>query len=210
VHERETFHDSPPDGGARPAPEIPRARYRRRTLALFVVLSLFWLLLSGRVGIQYFVFMIASVSLVIWMNPERPFRGLDPEMGGGAGTLLRALANLGRYVLWLVWNMIKANLEVARIILHPKLPIDPQFVVFRTTLQRDMAKVVVANSITLTPGTVTVDLAGNEYLVHAIVPGSANAILSGELQNVVGRVFNEKNDPPPDVTWLHSYEELGR
>lgn len=195
--------------GAHHAPESSPARYWARTFTLFVILSAFWLVLSGRFTPPFFIFMIVSVGIILKMNPERPFRRMATEDGGWI-PLLRSSGLFLRYMAWLVWNMAKANIEVARIILDPKLPIDPQFLVFRTTLQRDFARVVVANSITLTPGTITVDLSRGEYLVHAISRESAGAVTGAELQNVVGAMFGEAEDPPPEVRWMDSYEDLGR
>jgi multicomponent Na+:H+ antiporter subunit E len=181
-----------------------------RTVALFVLLGAFWLILSGRIGLQYFVFMTLSVGTVLWLNPERPFRGTDPSRGAGLRGRLRATWALVRYLVWLVWNVLKANVEVAAMILHPRLPIRPRLLRFRTTLKDDVARVLVANSITLTPGTVTVDLQDGEYLVHAIHPASTKAITEAELQNVVAPIFGEGADPPPAVRWSSTFREIGR
>lgn len=179
-----------------------------RTLALAVLLAIFWLLLSGRIGIQYFVFMIVSVGLVLWMNPERPFRPRGHSWSEGIASRLRSTGRLFRYLGWLVWNVIKANIDVAYRILHPSLPIRPRLLVFRTNLQHEVAQVLVANSITLTPGTVTVDLKDGEYLVHALHPAAATAVTGGELQNLVGPVFGEGAQTPPILLWGSSLEDL--
>lgn len=179
-----------------------------RTVALVVILSAFWFLLSGRFGLQYVIFLVASVGVVIWLNPERPFRGLDPSRDGGLVGLLRSIPPLVRYLVWLMWNIILANLEVARLILHPRMPINPSLVIFETRLRDPMARVVVANTITLTPGTVTIDLEDQTYLVHALVPESAGAIHSGALQNMVGAMFGESRDPVPEFRTIESIEEF--
>jgi multicomponent Na+:H+ antiporter subunit E len=62
--------------------------------------------------------------------------------------------------------LIKANFHVAKIVLSPKLPINPGIVEFETNLKSDFAKMVLANSITLTPGTFTVDIVENRYYIH--------------------------------------------
>jgi multicomponent Na+:H+ antiporter subunit E len=187
----------------------PPAPHWKQTLALFLMLALFWLLLSGRIGIPYFFSMAVSVGIVLWMNPERPFPGLHPSRGGGVRCLARGGVFLLRYLVWLVWNMVKANFQVAWIILHPKLPVDPAFIVFNTDLGSDMARVLLANSITLTPGTITVDLKDDQLLVHALAPATATGLTSGELQNVVGAIFGNPSAPPPEVTWTTTYRELG-
>lgn len=175
---------------------------------MVVLLGLFWFLLSGRVGLQYAVFLVASVGLVLWLNPERPFPGLEPTRGGGFVGLARAIPRLVQYAVWLVWNVVLANIDVARLILHPRMPIDPQLITFRTKLRDPLARVLVANSITLTPGTVTIDLQGRQYLVHALTRKSASAIESGGLQNIVGSVFDEEADPAPTVHVIESLDEF--
>jgi multicomponent Na+:H+ antiporter subunit E len=170
-----------------------------RTLSLIVLLSLFWFILSGRIGVQYAIFLVGTLALVLWLNPERPFPGLDPTRGGGLRGLLLGFPRLIRYLLWLVWNIITANIEVARIILHPRMPVDPQLFRFRTELKKPFAQVVVANSITLTPGTVTVDLKDQEFLVHSLAPDSASALVGANLQNVVAAVFGESRESAPKL-----------
>ncbi len=180
----------------------------RQTLALFLLLTIFWLLLSGRIGVQYFVFLAFSAGLVLYMNPERPFPGLDPSRGSGISGLVRSGAYLARYLVWLVWNVVVANVHVARIILSPTMPIDPKFMVFRSTLKSDLAKVLVANTTTLTPGTVTIDLVGDRFLVHALTPETATGLAQAAVQNAVGSIFGEDPDPAPEVEWTSSYREL--
>lgn len=196
--------------GAREGGSSPRrAHHWRQTAVLTLMLALFWLLLSGRIGIPYFLSLSISVGIVLRMNPERPFPGLDPSRDGSARGLARGGLFLLKYLVWLLWNMVKANLQVAWIILHPRLPVDPMFLVFRTSLESDLARVLMANSITLTPGTVTVDLKDDQFLVHALAPATAGALTGGELQNVVGAVFGQGLQPVPKVTWTATYTELG-
>ncbi len=70
------------------------------------------------------------------------------------------------YILNFIWLMIKANFNVARIVLTPSLPINPGIVEFDTKLTNEYAKMVLANSITLTPGTFTVDVVGSRFYIH--------------------------------------------
>lgn len=209
---RGSSQDRPPEAEGRPgaaAPPPPRPGLARH-LAMGVILAGFWLLLSGRVGLQYFLFMAVAIGIVMFLNPDRPF-GSHREAGTGRvglGGRARATGSLIRYLVWLVWNVAKANVEVALLILRPGLPIRPRLLTFTTTLQPRLARVIVANSITLTPGTVTIDLKGNRYLVHALVPASAAAVTTGALQNVVAPIFGEGPDPIPEVRWAASAREV--
>lgn len=72
------------------------------------------------------------------------------------------------YLFVLAKEVVKANLDVAYRVLHPRMPINPGIVTIRTRLSQDIAKLVLANSITLTPGTFTVDIIGDRLLVHWI------------------------------------------
>jgi multicomponent Na+:H+ antiporter subunit E len=72
------------------------------------------------------------------------------------------------YIIVLLWEIIKANFDVAYRVIHPKMPIKPGIVVIETQLKSDVAKMILANSITLTPGTFTLDVIGNKLLIHWI------------------------------------------
>jgi len=72
------------------------------------------------------------------------------------------------YVIVLFWEIIKANFDVAYRVIHPQMPIKPGIVVIKTRLKSDIAKMILANSITLTPGTFTWDIIGDELLIHWI------------------------------------------
>ncbi len=72
------------------------------------------------------------------------------------------------YIIVLLWETIKSNFDVAYRVIHPKMPIKPGIVVIKTSLKSDIAKMILANSITLTPGTFTLDVIGNKLLIHWI------------------------------------------
>jgi len=91
-------------------------------------------------------------------------------------------------------EILVANLHVARIILTPSLPISPIMVHYRSTQKTDLGRALYANSITLTPGTITVSLSVfGDYVVHAIDDASA-APLPGEMEERVATVFGEDHD----------------
>jgi len=73
------------------------------------------------------------------------------------------------YIPWLVWEVLRSNVRVARIILAPRLRVDPSIVHFRASQRTDLGRFIYANSITLTPGTVTTGIVGDDFEVHAIV-----------------------------------------
>ena len=72
------------------------------------------------------------------------------------------------YIFYFTWQMIKSNLDVAKRVVDPKLPINPGIVKVKTKLKSDIAKLALANSITLTPGTLTIDVSGQYFYIHWI------------------------------------------
>ncbi len=92
------------------------------------------------------------------------------------------------YWVWLAGEIVKANIDVARRILHPGLPIRPQLVRLKTSQGSELGHVIYANSITLTPGTVSVEVGRGEILVHAIANEPAEGLKTGEMDRRVSRV----------------------
>ena len=83
---------------------------------------------------------------------------------------------------WLLKEVIKSSLEVARVVLSPSLPIQPELVEFTTREKSDSGKVILGNSITLSPGTVTIDMDGDRLLVHCLTTSGAAGLRSGETE----------------------------
>ena len=125
----------------------------RYALVLAVVLSVVWLLLSGHT--EPLLLSLGAVSVLAAVGLARRMGLLDAEAVPFKVTL-RALL----YLPWLLWQIVKSNLDVARRILDPRLPIAPRVIRVRASQKTDLGRVVYANSITLTPGTVTVDCEG--------------------------------------------------
>jgi multicomponent Na+:H+ antiporter subunit E len=92
------------------------------------------------------------------------------------------------YIIVLFWEIIKANFDVAYRILHPQMPIKPGIVVIKTSLKSDIGKLILANSITLTPGTFTLDVIGDELLIHWINVKTEDI---DEATNLIGRRFEK-------------------
>ncbi len=74
------------------------------------------------------------------------------------------------YVPFFIYKMIMANIELALIIINPKLPIKPAILKGKTILKKNSSKIWLANSITLTPGTLTVDIKGDDFYIHCVKP----------------------------------------
>lgn len=92
------------------------------------------------------------------------------------------------YWFWLALEIVKANIDVARRILDPKLPIHPVLIRLQTSQNSELGHVIYANSITLTPGTVSVQVEAGEILVHAIAKEPAEALRQGDMDRRVSAV----------------------
>ena len=95
------------------------------------------------------------------------------------------------YMPWLTMEIIKANIDVARQILSPSMPITPTLLRVKASQTSDLGQVIYANSITLTPGTISVDVANGEILVHALSRAGAESLLEGEMDRRVTRMAGE-------------------
>jgi len=110
----------------------------------------------------------------------RPMGLLDEE-----GVPIHLQLRLITYIPWLVWKCIKANIDVALRIVNPSLPISPRLISVRASQRTDLGRVIYANSITLTPGTVTCDADKEEFVVHALTKAAADELVSGAMDRRV-------------------------
>jgi len=161
------------------------------TLVTFCVMFLFWLLLSGHFNIfdpHHLFLIVAGVicsAIIALISHDLLVKGKGEKM---LSKSFRFLIYLG----WELWQIVLANFDVAYRVLHPKMPIDPLIIEFDTSLRSDFALVTLANSITLTPGTITIDIKDGKFLVHAIAKKPADALLVDKtMQKKVADVYME-------------------
>jgi len=150
----------------------------KRALSLAVFLGALWWLLSGQTKPLLLGFGVASIALVVWFS--RRLEVVDHESHP-----VHLSARLARFWAVLLREITVSNIDVVRAILSPRLPIQPHFLRVRTRQTTDLGKVILANSITLTPGTVTVDVQGDVLLVHALTESSGQAVAEGQLDRAV-------------------------
>jgi multicomponent Na+:H+ antiporter subunit E len=135
-------------------------------LGLILVLAALWLGLSGIY--TPLILTLGTISILISLVLASRLETLDREGAPYARTL-----NLFAYWGWLVVEIFKANWPVIKACVSANLDINPALVKVKTRCESDLAKTVFANSITLTPGTVTVEVEGDKLLVHALFEESA-------------------------------------
>jgi multicomponent Na+:H+ antiporter subunit E len=154
--------------------------------AIFCILLAIWLVFSGQFDAFHVSLGILSCFVVTWMSSDFLFPNREVPMK----IRWREASRLPGYVVWLLYEIVLANLHVLRLAFQPgKMEdVEPQIVRFRTTLKTEFARWVLANSITLTPGTVTVKVEDDELYVHAISVAAAKG-LEGEMEARVRRIF---------------------
>jgi multicomponent Na+:H+ antiporter subunit E len=135
---------------------------------LAAALAVLWFALSGETAPLFLALGAVSVLVSIWVAAR--LRIVDRD----ASPYHRIVQQL-LYLCWLVVEIVKANIAVIGKILGPRHAIDPAIVRVQSTAKTDLGRALFANSITLTPGTVTADVDGDQLVVHALVRERAPA-----------------------------------
>ena len=161
--------------------------FLRNTILQSVLLMVFWLIMSGHYDLLHISFGVFSVTLVSLIH--RPIRKHLFTLGEHSAALKLRLARLAYYVPWLLWQIVVSSLQVAYVVLHPKCPIDPALLRFKTRLGNTSSKVILGNSITLTPGTITLGIERDEFLVHSLMDISSSGIIDGTLPGEVAKLY---------------------
>jgi multicomponent Na+:H+ antiporter subunit E len=150
-------------------------------LGLWLALFGLWLLLSGHYVPLLLGLGVFSCVLIVWIAARMDV--IDHEsipLHLGPSYLL--------YLCWLGKEITKANIDVAKIILNPSLPISPMMIRIPATQKSDLGTVIFANSITLTPGTVSVEIQDEGILVHAVTKEAADGLADGDMDRRVTAV----------------------
>ena len=155
-----------------------------RTSLLFIFYFLIWLLLSGHYDPLLLSLGLLSCALCLYVTWKANF--IDNE-----GLPLHLLVRLPVYTIWLFKEIIKANIDTAKIIIlnNP----NPQNFRVKSTQKTEAGKVMYANSITLTPGTVTTQLDEDILEVHALTAEMAEDVKSGQMDKMVTWLERSKN-----------------
>lgn len=147
----------------------------RSVVAALVILGALWFGLSGLTLPLIVALGAASVALSVWLGVRLGVIGRDP--------MLRALhpTRTVQYCGWLLVEIVKANVDVVKRILRPGASIDPVIVTVRADQLTDIGRVIHANSITLTPGTLSIEVTEDEIEVHALSSDAADELCGGEI-----------------------------
>jgi multicomponent Na+:H+ antiporter subunit E len=157
-------------------------------ITLFILSLIFWLLLTFELSpANIIVGIVASVITSLFFGRffiTNVYKLLQP----------RRYFWFIIYLFVFIWECLKANLDVAYRVLHPAMPIRPGIVKVRTTLKSDMAKMLLANSITMTPGTISVDIIDDYLYIHWIYISSEDpevytGIITGAFEKYIKRIL---------------------
>lgn len=155
----------------------------------FLVMYLFWLFNSGVFEIFYLSLGAASAFFVAYVFHSHFALIKD------AHSAFRAFIRFMGYLPWIIRQIVLANWDIVKRVLNPDMPIDPRIISFQSTLKSDLAMTTLANSITLTPGTITIDIDPDGiFYVHSIAKEPAESLLAAppcEMAARVGYIFGE-------------------
>ncbi len=152
-----------------------------RIVVTFLLLFGVWMLWSGHTEPLLVGLGLGSCALVVWLSERMHL--LDEE-----AYPYHLVVRLLGYIPWVLWQVVLTNIDAAKLILSPELKLDPVLIKIRVKQQTTLGQVIHANTITLTPGTVTLDMRDNVFLIHALTPESASEDQSGLLDDKVARL----------------------
>jgi multicomponent Na+:H+ antiporter subunit E len=152
-------------------------RYIRSSLIVAAV----WLLLSGHYTALILSFGAVSSLIVIWFmwRMDR----VDEQLG-----VLPMRPRVLYYLLWLMWQVVLSNIDLVRRIWDPTLPIRPTWQRLDIKVTSSLAKTLYANSITLTPGTLTTDVREDHFMVHSLSPDGIEDLRKGGMEKQIQRL----------------------
>ena len=150
-----------------------------------VILFVFWMLLSGQFDAFHLTLGAVCCTIVAYLFHDLMFANVR------VGDMRVVAARFIAYIPWLIQQIVLANIHVAYVVLSPRMPIDPQIVTFKTKLETDISCVTLANSITLTPGTITMDIRDGVFYVHALDQKVADDLNAGDMEDKVAHMFME-------------------
>lgn len=153
----------------------------------FLILYVFWIVISGRFDYFHLSLGIIACAIVAYASHDLLFKGKKTEK------VHTQIIRFVQYLPWHIYQILIAGIYVTYLALHPRMSvlIDPHIMRFKTKLKKDLSLMTFGNSITLTPGTITVLIKEGEFYVHAIDKKVAEDLLTGEMEDKVAHVFME-------------------
>lgn len=157
-----------------------------RYIVTFIILFTNWIIWSGLFDAFHMSLGVISCLIVTFMSHDLLFKRQKFSISD-FGEVFRFIL----YVPWLLYQITLSNIHVAKIVLKPQMPIDPEIVRYKYRLKKDVSITTFANSIILTPGTITAQITEEEFFVHCIDKKVADDLFTGEMEDRIARVFGE-------------------
>ncbi|MEC8243903.1 MAG: Na+/H+ antiporter subunit E [Verrucomicrobiota bacterium] len=156
-------------------------------ILIFLLLMLNWVILSGKFDVFHLGLGLISSFVVTWISQDLLYHNRKK----GLNERFQEAVAFIRYLPWITWEVVKANLHVFKLAMTKKgyEEMSPRVVTFETYLKTDFAKFVLANSITLTPGTITMLIRGDIFHVHTMSQFLEDDLLTGAIERKVAEVF---------------------
>ena len=156
-------------------------------LHMYLLFLLAWIVFNGNITLEIFIFgvVIAAVMLAFMC------KFMDYSLKKELNVYKKSIWGLA-YIILLIREIVKANLAIIPKILTVKEEMEPVIVKFRTSLKSDFTKMLLANSITLTPGTITISLEGDEYTIHCLDTSLAEGLENSDIEKALKKLDGEE------------------
>ena len=153
-------------------------------IVVFILLMAFWIPFSGNFDAFHLSLGVLSCAFVAIISHKFLFENF------AAPKKMSKIFRFIAYMPWLIWQIILSNIHVVYMVLNPS-KIKPQVVQFKSNLKSELSMVTLGNSITLTPGTITMEIEDGEFFVHALDQQVADDVMTGEMEKRVAHIFFE-------------------
>lgn len=150
---------------------------------MYIIFFFVWIVFNGKITTEIVIFGLAIAALIFAFMCKFMDYSIAKEI-----QLYKKTGLICSYIILLVVEIVKANLAVVHMILNQKEEMEPVIVKFRTNLRSETARVMLANSITLTPGTITVSLEGDELTVHCLDVSLAEGMESSDFVKLLEKM----------------------
>ena len=154
-----------------------------------------WVIFNGRITFEIIIAgVILSLMLDVFVKKTLRIRFTGASFFRCFFAFVNLMPQILVYILVLMIEIIRANFAIIKLVLAPEIEVEPCIVKFNTSLKTEAARIALANSITLTPGTITVSLEGNELLVHALNRDIAHGIEGSIFEKLLTRMERLSHD----------------
>lgn len=159
-------------------------------LSIFLLLCGIWIVFSGQFDAFHLTLGVLSSAFITAISSSFLF----VDRSKGFGVRFQEVIRLPGYLLWMLYQIFLSNIHILKLALTPgDLPqVEPSLVRIKTNLKTDFGKWMLANSITLTPGTITISIEGDELLIHSISKISTSAVLDNTMERKIARIFERE------------------